>query len=147
MAAIDYSIGNFQFLEIRPNRWGLIHEQLTLSQRPAFDGVQLTKIGRRARPFIVTTSVDSANQGTAQQQLAAYADLAGKDPVEMELAGVSSNAIGPQGFKVAVLAVEPANVMAIRASVGLQYNPPSRAIVEARWTLIAIENQAAPPPS
>lgn len=134
MAFLQNSIGRFNFTgltgTLSPPR-----EIVSLDERPAVNGTELTKEGTKGRPFQVETWYDVASYAAARALGLEYRELIGGEPVELVKADVSSFL---EGYSVAVLDVQY-EATALAGSVG-GLNPPAYGMVRAQWTLIAISN-------
>lgn len=82
------SIGDFQFLEIQGPPY-LRQEQVELIERDGVDGSGVRKLGKRGKPFQVTTINYVESYDVAKSKMAEYKDSVADDPVELIRQGTS----------------------------------------------------------
>lgn len=135
----QYSIGDFEFVAI-DGYWSPTAEVVSIDQRGGVDGTEVTAHGSKGRPFQLLTKVDQPTYAVALGTIDNYQALIYTDPVALVLNGRSSESIGDNGFKVAVLDVSVQACFALAPGAMGGLYPPSLAWLECRWQLVAIEN-------
>ena len=128
------SIGDFEFLALTGHPLRADDDQVVVKSRPGVDGVVLWLKGQRGRPFRLRSAVDAPTFTYARWLYGRYLTLKDHDPVPLVWGGINMQ---QEGFKVAVVEVEPVEVGAMMASAGGN-NPPSYGWAEFDWTLVAI---------
>jgi hypothetical protein len=137
MALLDNKIGTEEFVSII-GTWIPPAEQVEVDQRPGVDGTQVTKVGKKGRPFTVLTRVDTNDYPAAHDALQRYQGLIDGEPITMIQGGVSSDTLG---FKVQILDVQPRRIQAIKNPSGAgAKSSDGTGWIEAVWQLIGIAN-------
>lgn len=105
-----------------------------LDERPGVIGTEITREGKKGRPFRVQSWVDAVDYDTARLMYDFYRDLITDDPQELVQGGISSV---QENFLVQVLDVSVAYAGTIvPGTTGL--NPPSLGYLVCDWDLIGI---------
>ncbi len=130
MSLLDNSIGDFAFLalagEIEPPR-----EILEIEERAGIQGSEVTRMGAKGRPFVLQSRVDLQSYEEAKTLLDDYLGLVGADPVSVTQGGVTSQ------YLFIVLNINVLRIPPVAGGVG-GFNSNPRALLECRWTLLAI---------
>ncbi len=133
MALLENRIGDFYFLTLLGERQPP-KEILTLDERPGVMGTEITREGKKGRPFVLRSFVDAVDYETARLMYDFYRDLIADDPQELVQGGISSTL---EGFLVQVLDVSVVESGTCRPG-GDGLNAPSNGYIECDWTLLAI---------
>lgn len=133
MALLDNSIGAETFLGIR-GPLAPAKEILSLDERPGVNGTEVTKEGKKGRPFTVRTWVDAASYEAARTKFIDYTDLIGTDAAILIRGGVSSLA---EGYRVIILDVREVYIGKIVPGPG-GLNAPSAGYIECDWDLLPV---------
>lgn len=134
MPLLENRIGDYTFLGIS----GEIEapkQILSIEERPGVNGTEITRFGKKGRPFTVRTWVDAATYEFAVAYYDLYIALIDGDPLEIVKGGVSSLV---EDYKVQVLDVRKVYVGRIVAGPG-GLAPPSQGYIECEWTLLSVE--------
>lgn len=134
MARLDNRIGGEQFLGWRGSRQPP-RQIVSIDERDAVDGSELTLLGLKGRPFSLVSWVDCVSyEATWVIYRTNYVPLIESDPLELVVGGISSIA---ENFKVAVLDVRVRRALPITPGLnGL--NAPSLGYLECVWDLIGV---------
>lgn len=134
MALSDNKIGPYPFISLRgepiPPR-----QTLQIDDRPGVDGSEVVLTGVKGQPFTLVSMMDAVSFDQGSTFINDYQGLIEQAPVALVRGGVSSDGLG---YRVKVLDVRPARIMAMAGAVGNAFNPPSLAMVECQWDLLAI---------
>ena len=133
MALLDNSIGDFTFLGLTGSRQPP-RTILSLDERPGVAGTEVTDEGIKGRPFMLMSWVDCEDFAAAEATYIEYLALIGQDSVSMVQGGVASET---EGYSIKVLNVRKLYSGTIVPGPG-GLNPPSQAILECEWELLAI---------
>ncbi len=130
--ALEYSIGEFQFLSldgVPPCR----KDELAVIVRPGVDGLAFLITGKRGQPFTLRSRVDCESRDNAMAKRAEYAALvgAGKQTLVWGNYALASE----DDAKVMVLDVRPIMAGELLVSSG-GLNAPSLGYLECDWDLI-----------
>lgn len=125
-----YAIDNEEFLDMNPPPDG-VTEILEVIDQPGVDGTGFYQLGLHGTTSMIRTVVDAATKEDAIYTFARYAQLVGKEAVELIYLGVSLSAYN---VLYKVLNVKPLFIGGLAGGVG-GINPPSCGWVEAEWTL------------
>lgn len=134
MPIVENKIDTFDFITIEGNPEA-IKSRLAVFARAGVPGVQICDEAQRGEPFQVVTKVDCEDFASARLLYLLYCDLIGSSAVGMTWNGW--DLFIENGTSVVVLNVEQLACRALAAASG-GLNPPSRAWLVCRWTLIPI---------
>lgn len=129
------AIGEHEFTVLHGEPEGP-QERVFVLARPGVEGVGFLRAGLAGQPFTLESGVDLADWTDVETTYRQYVATVGGDPVGLVRGGIDYAAFG---WQVEVLRVEKiaGQTRALLGSVGGQ-NPPARAWLACRWTLIAV---------
>lgn len=110
-------------------------EDIEVTLRPGIDGLTFVRLGKRGHPFRIHSVVDAESYSQAQSEMEAYYALVGANPVGCIKNDFDFEAAFSMRFEV--INVMPLSIRKQFAAVG-GLRPPSEAIVEAEWELVAV---------
>ncbi len=113
------------------NARGDISEQEDYDRRAGIQGSEVTRMGAKGRPFVLQSRVDLQSYEEAKTLLDDYLGLVGADPVSVTQGGVTSQ------YLFIVLNINVLRIPPVAGGVG-GFNSNPRALLECRWTLLAI---------
>jgi len=123
-------IGRFRFVSLsRPPEFA--QQEIVTRTRAGVDGVTLQRVGKRAKPFQVTSYVDALSLNNALELYRQYTELVGEDAVQVYWANIPMGLINLWFY---VTRVEPVDIRYLLLGVG-GLNGLSYAKCECVWTL------------
>lgn len=135
MALPQSWIGAYRFLSLA-GLPSVPRTEVEVRAREGIDGNWISLLGVKSRPFQVFSEVDALSIADAHLAAINYSNLIGTAPQVVICQGV--NYFTSHSLKFLVLDVEVMEPQPMLGMVGGLF-PPSLALLQARWTLLAVE--------